>query len=184
MKKFVHSFADHLARYVYALERCPRKSVLDAGGKEGFGAHILSYGANDITIADIDDDFLKKSKTWFKYFSPVTFVKSDFEKEFPEGMWDVITAFEVIEHLTPEGGDFFVKNISEHLKPGGVLIFSVPHLCPNHEHKTLYTEERIKALITKYLDLEEFHIQKAKIYSGKPLYKGLTNYLGIARLKE
>lgn len=181
MRKFVPTFADHLARYVYALEHCYKKSVLDAGGKEGFGAHILSYGANDITIADIDDSFLTRAKSWFKYFCPVTYVKSDFEKDFPQGTWDVVTAFEIIEHLTPEGGDFFVKNISEHLKPGGALIFSVPHMVANHEHKTLYDEEKIKALISKYLTIEELYVQKGKTLSGKPMYKGLTCHVGLAR---
>jgi len=180
MKKFVHSFDDHLARYVFALTHCPRKDVLDAGGSDGFGAHLLGYGANTITLADISQGALNNAKKWFKPFAPTNYVQCDFEKSFPEGSWDVITAFEVIEHLTPEGGDLFVKNCSEHLRPGGKLVFSVPHMVANHEHKTLYNEEKIKAVMTKHLDLVEYYVQDKKSISGKPCYNNLKCHVGIA----
>lgn len=180
--KFIPSFQDHLARYVFALGHCYKKRVLDAGSKDGFGSTILSFGATHITLSDISPVWLLKQAPKKTYYCPAEFVLKDFEKEFPEGKWDTIVAFEIIEHL--EDPEFFIKNIAEHLNVGGKLVFSVPHMVANREHKVLFDEEKIKNLISKYLTIEEFYIQDKKIYSGKPLYKDLRCYLGVATLDK
>ena len=181
MKKFIPSYQDHLARYVFALEYCYKKRVLDCGSQIGFGAWILSLGAEHITLSDIDQVMLDKSKK-HNYDSPTEFVKCDFEKEFPEGKWDTITAFEVIEHL--ENPELFIKNVSEHLNDNGVFVFSVPHMVANIQHKTLFDEQKIKELLSKHLVITEFYIQDKKIYSGRPLYKNLKCYLGVCTTKN
>jgi 2-polyprenyl-3-methyl-5-hydroxy-6-metoxy-1,4-benzoquinol methylase len=181
MKKFIPSYQDHLARYVFALEYCYKKRVLDCGSQIGFGAWLLSLGAEHLTLSDLDERMLDKSKKQ-NFDSPTEFVKCDFNKEFPEGKWDTITAFEVIEHV--EDPEFLVKNISEHLKDGGILVFSVPHMVANRQHKTLFDEQSIKKLISKHLVITEFYIQDKKIYSERPLYKGLKCYLGVCTTKN
>lgn len=181
MRKFPHSYPDHLNRYCFAAQYCGRKKVLDAGSNEGFGAEILGFFADTITMADNNPLAFENAREWFKFFAPTTMVLCDFEKEFPDDTYDVVTAFELIEHLTPEGGDLFVKNVADHLVDGGVFIFSVPHMVANHEHKTLYDAEKIKALVSKYLDLEEFYVQDRKVISDRPLYKNLKCYVGVAR---
>ena len=178
-RKFVPSFKEHLVRYAFAMPFAYKRDVLDAGSKEGFGAHMLSYGANTVTLSDISQGYLDAGKKWFNFFCPVEFVQCDFNKGFPEGEWDTIVSFEVIEHV--KDPDFFVKNIAEHLLPGGHLVFSVPHMCPNHEHITLFDEEKIRALIERHLDLVVLHVQDKQIFSGEPLYKGLKCYVGVAR---
>jgi 2-polyprenyl-3-methyl-5-hydroxy-6-metoxy-1,4-benzoquinol methylase len=181
MKKFIPTYQDHLARYVFALEYCYKKSVLDCGSQIGFGAWLLSLGAKHITLSDIDEGMLNKSKN-LKYDSQTEFVKCDFEKEFPEGKWDTITAFEVIEHL--ENPELFIKNVAEHLNDNGLFIFSVPHMVANRQHKTLFDEQKIKDLLSKYLTIKEFYIQDKKIYSGRSLYKNLKCYLGVCIKNE
>lgn len=178
MNKFIPTFSDHLARYVFAVDYCYKREVLDAGCKEGFGSHILSYGAKRISLVDINKKFLDKAKNWYKYFCPVEFVECDFEKSFPNGEWETIIALEVIEHLN--NPDFFIENIKNHLKVGGRLIFSVPHMVANKEHKVLFDEKGIRTLIEKHLKLTEFYIQDKKIYSNKLRYKKLICYLGVA----
>jgi SAM-dependent methyltransferase len=42
--------------------------------------------------------------------------------------FDVITAFEVLEHLGPAATDTFFALVREHLAPGGVCIVSVPNM--------------------------------------------------------
>ena len=179
MKKFFPSYQDHLARYIFASEYCYKKNVLDCGSQIGFGASILSWASDKITLSDIDQRMLDKSKNLF-YDAPTEFIQCDFDKEFPEGKWDVITAFEVIEHL--ENPELFIKNVSEHLT--GQFIFSVPHMVANIQHKTLFDEQKIKDLLSKYLDIQEFYIQDKKIYSGRPLYKNLKCYLGVCTTKN
>ncbi len=73
-----------------------------------------------------------------------------------------------------------MKNITRALRPGGTLVFSVPHMVANREHKTLFDEEKIKALISKYLTIKEFYIQDKKYLNNKQMFKGLKCYVGVA----
>lgn len=174
---FIPSFVDHLARYVFASERVWKKHTVDLGSKTGFGSQILSYASSKLDLVDISPDWLRQAanKT---YYCPVTFTNCDFEKDFPVDTYEAAVAFEVIEHL--ENPEFFIKNVADHLVPGGTFVFSVPHMVANHQHKVLFNEETIKELINKYFKIEEFYIQDKKVFSGRPLYKGLKCYLGVA----
>lgn len=179
MRKFIPTYTDHLARYLFALGKCYKKNVVDLGCKDGYGSVLLGYGADKLDLVDVSDYFLRSAKTEHKYFCPVEFHQVDFEKSFPVGSWDVAVAFEIIEHL--ENVDFFIQNIANHLKPGGTLVFSVPEMVANREHKTLFDEQKIKDLISKYLTLTEFYIDDKKIFSGEPKYHNLKCFLGVAR---
>lgn len=178
MTRFAPSFSDHIARYAFAMNYCYKRSVMDAGSKDGFGSQNISWVARDITLVDIDHDWLELAKLGH-YACPASFVECNFEESFPEGAWDTIVAFEVIEHLA--NPEVFVRNVAKALNPGGMLVFSVPHLVANHEHKTLFDEQGIKDLISKELEILEFYIQDKKPISGKPMYKGLRCYVGVAR---
>ena len=179
-RKFALSWQHHMARYVFALPYCYRRSVLDAGSQIGYGGNLLSYVANSVTFCDINKKYTDMAAT-MKHMCPTDYVVSDFEKEFPDGRWDTVVAFEVIEHL--ENPDVFIKNVAEHLNPGGRLVFSVPHMVANHEHKHVYDAEKIKALIEKYLKIDEFYEQSKNPVTLAPMYKGLKCHVGIASLK-
>lgn len=43
-----------------------------------------------------------------------------------EGRFDVATAFEVLEHLSPEAGIDLLRAARERLRPGGTIVVSVP----------------------------------------------------------
>lgn len=176
--KFIPTFSDHLIRYVFALEKSYKKSVIDIGCNSGFGTSILSYGASDVTGVDFNDKNLFRASIG-KYFCKVDFIKADLEKEFPKGKWDVAVSFELIEHI--DNTNFLLKNIFENLSENGILIFSVPHMVANREHKVLFDENKIKEVIGKYGKIEEFYIQDKKVFSNKTLYKNLKVYVGIAR---
>jgi 2-polyprenyl-3-methyl-5-hydroxy-6-metoxy-1,4-benzoquinol methylase len=179
MRKFIQTFSDHLARYVFASERCIKKSVIDVGVNSGFGSLIMSYSAEDIIGVDRDERLLAQANSFYKYFCDFKTVTCDLEKDFPEGKWDVATCFEVIEHV--ENPEFLIKNIFEHLNDNGILIFSVPHMVPNRLHKTLFDEQKIKEMISKYGVIEEFYLQDKKTISGNRMYKGLKVYVGVAK---
>jgi len=177
LKKFAPTYAEHLARYAFALHFCYKRNVLDVGCNDGSGSQLLSLSADRMTVADIDQRSLNAAKG--KSFECLTdFVPCDFEHDFPDGRWDTIVGFEIIEHL--EQTDRFVRNIADHLTDGGVFVFSVPHMVANPQHKTLFDEEKIRALITRHLTLDALYVQDAECISGKPMYKGLKCYVGVA----
>lgn len=76
-----------------------------------------------------------------------------------QGKFDVITLFDVIEHLDEQTLIFFVKRINELLKKNGYLIITTPNIdCyytltnfwDNVEHKRPYSLESMKMLFNAY----------------------------------
>jgi 2-polyprenyl-3-methyl-5-hydroxy-6-metoxy-1,4-benzoquinol methylase len=177
--KFIPTFSAHIARYNFAMLYGYDKDVLDVGSREGFGAHLMSYGAKTVTLCDINQTYLERADRYYRWFCPVSYIQADLEKGFPAGEWDCMTAFEVIEHV--EDASFLVKNMAEHLRPGGVLVFSVPHMVENHEHKSLFDAERIRKVVGEYLDIEELFEQDSYPFGKGELYKGLKCHVGVAR---
>jgi 2-polyprenyl-3-methyl-5-hydroxy-6-metoxy-1,4-benzoquinol methylase len=166
--KFIPTFSENLARYVFALNYCVRKRVIDLGCQDCHGSYLLGYAAANVTAVDICWPEIVKARERIRFICPTQFIGCDFEKDFPEGEWDVAVCFEVIEHL--ENPDFFLNNVKDHLVKGGLFIFSVPHMVANRLHKQLYDEKKIKDLISKYFHEVEFHVQDKMIISNKPTY--------------
>ena len=177
-RKYAPTWQHHIVRYAFALPFCYRKRVLDAGCQMGFGGHLASYVANHVTFADINQKYIDQSKNLHRHLCPTDYLLADFEKESPNRQWDTILAFEVIEHLS--NPHVFLQGIKDHLPDGGKLVFSVPHMVENHEHKQLYDEKKIRDLISQYLTLEEFYIQDKNPISLGPLYGDLKCYVGVA----
>lgn len=172
-------FVGHLERYVFALPYIEGKRVLDAGCKDGYGSHLMSAFIRHLTLVDRTDTWLNMAMANYKYFCRKEFILMDFDEEFPEGTWDAIVAFEIIEHVADP--DRFLKDISEHLTTDGILIFSVPHMVENPDHKTLFDKEKIVEYVSRYLKIEEFYIQDKLGISGKPATSPPVSYVGIAR---
>jgi len=176
MRRQPKVFIQHLERYVFSLPYCNEKRVLELGSKDGYGANLLSHFASYLTLTDYNGKYLSQAKRFHHYLCPVEFIQINFNDAFPEGKWDTIIAFEIIEHVNDP--DNFVREIAEHLPSGGKLVFSVPHMHENIAHKTLFDEESIKKLISKYLIMEEFYIQDLYGISKEPTNN--KGYIGVA----
>ena len=170
MKRKATDFSPHLERYVFAMRHCLGKKTIDVGGKSGYGADILSYIQADVTVVDNASRHLKKYKG--------NSILMDLNETYPDEMWDAAVAFEIIEHV--KDPDNLVKNIVEHLNPGGVLVFSVSHMKEHESHLTLFDEQKIRDLISKYLVIEEFYIQDRYVISGIPFTVYPVTYVGVA----
>lgn len=170
MRKAKH-FTPHLERYIYAMGPCEKRKTLDLGGKSGYGADLLSYVKAEVTVVDNNQHELNQVKGH-------TILNIDLNHEYPEGMWDAAVAFEIIEHVIDP--DDFVKNIAEHLNPGGRLIFSVPHMKEHEDHLTLFDEEKIRNLISKHLTLKEMFMQDKYCITNTPFKYYPKTYVGVA----
>lgn len=177
--KHAPTFEDDIHRYAFAQRFCWKKDVLDAAAKEGFGSQVISWVAKSVTLADIDHVAIKRAVKNGGYACPAEFFVMDFDKELPDKMFDTIVSFETIEHVSDP--EFFVRNMAEHLKEGGYLVFSVPHLIANRLHKTLFDEEKIRALISKYFTLLELHHQDKRYLTNRPSYANVLSYVGVAQ---
>jgi SAM-dependent methyltransferase len=99
-----------------------------------------------------------------------------------QGTFDLIFAFELIEHLTPEEGLTLVKALRAHLSPQGVLLLGTPNLYHPHRyfgdltHKTPYKYEELGALLHLggYTKLRFF-----RVYNDAWLRRLFRLYIGV-----
>ncbi len=146
-------FNEHLARYRFAnriatgMAAAPR--VFDAGCGTGYGSAEMT-GAASITAADISGEAIAHAKQ--SYARPgVHFLQAACEAlPLGQGAFDMVTAFEVIEHL--ERWPQLVAEANRILKPSGALVVSTPNRAyyaasrgdagpnPFHRHEFTYDE--------------------------------------------
>lgn len=175
-------FIGHLERYLWTTQYVYKKKVLDMGSKDGYGSHLMSGFANSVTLLDNKLWWLSKAEALYKFLCPYDLEVKDLEIEFSNKKFDVIVAFEIIEHV--QNREQLMENIVKALEDGGKLLFSVPHMIPNPDHTHLYDEEGIKDFIGQYMEIEEFYIQDKIIISNKPHTSPPISYVGVAVKKK
>jgi O-antigen biosynthesis protein len=118
-------FAWHRARYRFALALVRGKRVLDLGSGEGYGAALLAEGAREVVGVDYAPAAVEHASRTYRRPN-LTFLLGDATRLDPGlGPFDVITCFEVIEHLTDQ--PTVLKAISGALVPTGLLVLSTPN---------------------------------------------------------
>lgn len=124
---------EHMARYHFAVRLARGKQVLDAGCGAGYGSAELADVAERVTGIDIAPEAVAYARA--HYALP----KLSFEQAsctalpFADGAFDLVVAFEVIEHL--ENWREFLAEVRRVLAPSGQLIVSTPN-------RLYYTESR------------------------------------------
>lgn len=97
------------------------KTVLDIGCRDGALTHFYSDN-NHVTGIDIDSEALERARA-YAHIEPV---HADLNGDWPvTGPFDAVVACEIIEHLYYP--DRVLKKIYAVLRPGGMLIGSIPH---------------------------------------------------------
>lgn len=103
------------------------RTVLEVGCSIGGASHLLCERGFKVYTSDISKYAVDKAKKLAKKFkNDISFHVFDVEKGVPlKGAFDIIIAFEVVEHLKyPTRA---IKNMKTKLKKNGVLICSTPN---------------------------------------------------------
>ena len=126
---------EHFARYAFAAHFCNGKKVLDAGCGTGYGAAELARVASSVVALDVSQDALIYGRSESQV--PVGWVAgSATHIPFADASFDVVVAFEVIEHLAEWRG--LLNEARRILAPDGRLIVSTPN-------QGFYSESRAEA---------------------------------------
>lgn len=146
MHDSVHTYQEHLIRYVFALQYCARKRVLDAACGSGYGSDLIGNVAEAVTGVDISVEALEYARA--EYVKP-SFEYMDLEQpDFSGFQVDVVLSFETIEHLADPHP--FLRSVRSAVGKGGIFIWSIPRMMPSDYHKVVYDFKEATELISGY----------------------------------
>jgi len=119
-------YRSHENRYLFAVDFCKNKRVLDIACGSGYGSYLISNIADSVVGIDIDKNTIQFCSDKYKN-NNLEFRDSDalFLNDDLIGKLDVVVSFETIEHIL--NYDLFLLNIYNYLDKGGVLILSTPN---------------------------------------------------------
>lgn len=114
---------EHVARYRFAEPLAAGARVLDAGCGTGYGAALLAKRAAFVCAMDRSREATRNGRD---AYPEVWFARGDCARlPFPDGQFDLVVGFEVIEHLEDWSG--FVAETARVLAPSGTVVLSTPN---------------------------------------------------------
>ena len=150
---------EHISRYTFAARLARRKRVLDVGCGAGYGTAELAQTAREATGIDVSAEAVEYAQTHYGQVNVRFEVGSATEMPFVDASFDLVVAFEVIEHL--ENWQQLLTEARRVLAPGGQLVVSTPN-------KLYYAESREQSgpnpFHTHEFEIEEFRGALAEVF--------------------
>ena len=173
---------EHFSRYAFASRFVAGKRVLDLGCGSGYGSAELARTAESVVGVDVSPDAIGYARAHYQAASLSFALHSCVDLPFSAGSFDLITAFEVIEHLT--NWRELLKEAQRLLSPSGTFLVSTPNKLyyadqrreagpnPFHEHEFEFEEFR-DALMEHFaiVDVQLQNRTEAFVYAaaGEPV---------------
>ena len=161
---------EHMARYTFAARLARGKRVLDAGCGAGYGSAELARSAERVVGIDRAADAIEYARANYGAHN-VSFEEASCESlPHADGSFELVVAFEVIEHLEDWRG--FLREAHRVLAPTGQLVVSTPN-------KLYYTESRgsdgVNPFHVHEFDFAEFRAELTAVFPHVSLF--LENHI-------
>jgi len=162
--------ADHRARYDYVADLlAPADNVFDAGCGIGYGANIMAQVANSVVAVDCAPDAVDFANSHWGAPNLRFAVQNLHALKLAKAQtFDVVTAFEIIEHLVQP--DLFLEGLKPYVTPATRIFISSPNEAAvqhtvelNPFHVRHFSEEMLSELLAK---------------SGYDVHDGMTQNTG------
>ena len=119
---------EHLPRYALARQLAEGGTrVLDFGSGTGYGAASLAEVAESVTGIDIDAGAIEWSRSTHRNPNLRFEQRADFGQGLDSGTFDLITCFELIEHVDQENQLEVMRSMRRLLAKSGKLVISTPN---------------------------------------------------------
>lgn len=147
----------HHRAYERAVEECHGKRVLDVGCNNGYGSRIIAEVAESVVGVDVSSNSIERAKAKFPRGNLRFLLIDGKTLPFESRDFDVVTCFQVIEHLDEPG--LFLDGLRRVLRPMGLAVFSTPNsqirLEPgmrpwNRFHVREYSAEELRSLLESH----------------------------------
>ena len=156
---------EHLARYAFASRLARGKRVLDAGCGAGYGSAELALTAASVVGVDFAPEALEFARMNYAQSNLVFEQASCTALPHGPGRFDLVVAFEVIEHLADWRE--FLSECRRVLSPDGQFIVSTPN-------RLYYTESRgvegANPFHVHEFDFEEFSAELVAVFPHVAMY--------------
>lgn len=162
---------EHLARYLFAARLAGRKRVLDMGCGTGYGAAELARPAASVAALDLAPQAIAEARSTYPLPNLHFLAASATAIPFPDATFQLITCFEVIEHVAE--WQTLLKEAQRLLARGGQFLVSTPN-------KLYYAESREQIGPNPFhvheFEYEEFREALTAVFPSVTLY--LQNHVG------
>lgn len=156
----------HVLRWTHILNIAKiGMNILDVGCGSGNMYEVFyrnRYSPNNYTGVDIREKTIESNKI---KFPKANFLMLDIvNNKLPENNWDLVTSFEVIEHIGKQNGEKFLENIKQIMNSNTIFCLSTPcydekvGAADNHIINGQigeYTYNELKELLEKHFTIAE-----------------------------
>ena len=118
---------EHLPRYLFAKAFAANARVLDFGCGTGYGSALLATVALSVTGLDIDAPALRWARQTHRNAVLNFDQRDDLGAGLPDRSFDLITCFEMIEHVAHSMQIDTIRNVARLLTPTGQFVISTPN---------------------------------------------------------
>jgi glycosyltransferase involved in cell wall biosynthesis/SAM-dependent methyltransferase len=121
-------------RYLYAATLVSGRAVLDIACGEGSGARLLSERASYVLGVDVNEDSIRRASS--RYIRMNLEFRQGWAARLPVATcdsFDVVISFAATEFLDVTGRNALLNEAKRVLRPGGLLIISIPNKVPGAE---------------------------------------------------
>jgi ubiquinone/menaquinone biosynthesis C-methylase UbiE len=115
----------HLRAYDEAVRHAAGRDVLDVGCNTGYGTMRFAPVAKRVVGVDVSPRAIEAARERADEGRPEFIVTSGFALPFADASFDVVTSFQVLEHVPDPA--VFLGELSRVTRPGGTVILATPN---------------------------------------------------------
>jgi 2-polyprenyl-3-methyl-5-hydroxy-6-metoxy-1,4-benzoquinol methylase len=151
-----------------------RRTVLDAGCREGYGAALLAAAGLDVTAADGDQRRIEAARRTYR-FGRIRFVNDEPDDvDAPDGSFDAVLSVGTLERMSDPSA--FLHELRRLVRPGGLVVLATTNRLTSSpgrtrpieaEHVWEFTPDELHRLLGSHLPGERmlgvFHGRRLRL---------------------